>query len=495
MLNCDVLIVGSGVVGSSVARELSKYEIEIISVEKNSDVGFSNTSRGSAGWIHSGIGSGVGFFGDLANKLIVPGNRMMDRLCKELEVPFARKAEIFVARSEEAEKVFKDFESQGLKNGVKGIKILKKDELVEIEPYITEKARSGFFSPSSGVVSPWELIYAQVENSKENGAEVLSGTEVRNITRDNNGKLIVETTDGEISTKYVINSAGLWADTVASMVGDNTFEIIPRKSQALITDKISGKLVKNIFFDASQWIKPYTGTCIGPSTEGNIFITGNDAEANSKTDIADSAGAIKNMIKYARDLFPSITSKDIIRYYTGIRALNTLKNDFIIEPSKVLPQLINVQAGSGGMTCCIAIAKYVAEILKKEGLNLVNKSDFNPNRKAIPRPVESSEEEITELIKKDPRYGHIVCRCEHVSEGEIVEAIKRGARTVDGIKFRTRAGMGRCQGGFCSSRILKIISRELNVPVTSINQKEKDSELVLFKTKDLLTIGKKDGHE
>ena len=188
-------------------------------------------------------------------------------------------------------------------------------------------------------------------------------------------------------------------------------------------------------------------------------------------------------------------SKDIIRYFSGVYALNTLKNDFIIEPSKVLPQLINVQVGSGGMTCCIAIAKYLVGILKKEGLSLAKKSDFNPNRKAIPKPRELPKEKITELLKKDPRYGHIVCRCEHISEGEIVEAIRRGARTIDGVKFRARAGMGRCQGGFCSSRVLKILSRELNIPVTSINKKEKGSEFVLFKTKELLTIGKKDNHD
>lgn len=485
MLCKDVVVIGAGVIGSTVSRELSKYKINTLLIEKNSDVAFCNISKASNAWVHAGIG----FPGKICNKLLVEGNEMLDKLCEELEIPFRRIGEIFIALNRKSEKVLEELKSQGLYNGVKGLRILKKGELFKIEPNLAKNIRAGLLAPLAGTISPWELIIAQVENAKENGIEVLLDTEVKNIQKYDKNKLIVETNKGNIITKFIINSAGLWVDTIAEMVKDNSFKITPRKGQLLITDKILKNMINNIIFDAELWVEPYEGGVIGPSVEGNIIITGPDEEIKSKIDPNNDRNTLEKMIKFAKRIVPSLSSKDIIKYFTGVRALNSLTDDFIIEASGKMPNLIHVQVSSPGITCCIPIAQHVIQLLQKAGLKLVKKSNFNPYRKSIPKISELSNKEKEKLIRRDPRYGHIVCRCEHISEGEIVEAIRRGARTLDGVKFRTRAGMGRCQGGFCSSRVLKILSRELDLPVTEITKKGRGSEVVLFKAKDLL-IGK-----
>jgi glycerol-3-phosphate dehydrogenase len=500
-LETQVLIVGGGVEGTSIARELAKYKVDAIVAEKEVDVAGGQTCR-SAAMVYSPVGlSWVGSLviksimckpGDplfhpesLKEKLTMKGFNMFEPLVRELNVSsYTKRTMMMIATTEDeverlnlAQDICKQlgFEPERL----------NKEAVLAREPNVTKKVICAIAdSPSDGAVYPWEYCMALAENARENGIRIMTGAEVQAI-RPSNGGFVVDTARGPIRTEYIVNVAGAYADKVAQMAGVCDFGLSYMKGQTEILDKRLGGLVNNSVTPTPQ---PGKGGVIGRLPSGNIalgFVEYTPTEDCEDT-FANREWTNEN-IATAREFVPDITERDIIKSFTGVRVFNTRDvEDHIIEATKKYPNFINAAIRLPGLAASPAIAEYVVNLLGNQGLALVRKADFNPYRTGIPKVSELPDEERQKLIAQDSRYGHVVCRCEEVSEGEIIEAIKRGARTVAGIKYRTRAGMGRCQGGFCGSRVVEILSRELDIPMTEVTQKGGLSRVLLYRSKELL---------
>ena len=353
------------------------------------------------------------------------------------------------------------------------------------EPNVTEKVICAIAdSPSDAVMYPWEYCMALAENAKENGIRIMTGAEVQAI-RPSNGGFVVDTVRGRVRAEYIVNVAGAYADKVAQMAGVCDFGLSYMKGQTEILDKRLEGLVNNSITITPQ---PGKGGMIGWLPSGNISL--GFVEYTPTTDCEDTFTKREwttENIATARELVPDITERDVIKSFTGVRVFNTRDvEDHIIEATKKYPNFINAAIRLPGLAASPAIAEYVVDLLSNQGLALVSKADFNPYRTGIPKVSELPDEQRRKMIAQDSRYGHVVCRCEEVSEGEIVEAIRRGARTVAGVKYRTRAGMGRCQGGFCGPRVVEILARELDIPMTEITQKGGVSRVLLYRSKELL---------
>jgi len=472
----DVIIIGAGVVGACIARFLSRYKLNIALVEKEAEVGF-GTSKANSGVIHAGFHDRPG---TLKANLCVTGNSMFDKLCEELNVPFKRCGALVVALENKELKILEKLKAQGEKNKVPGLKIIRDDDLFQIEPNLTRRVKAALYSPTVGVVSPYELTMALAENARQNGVRILLDTEVKDVTFQDNGAKVVKTQKGVLFTKYLVNAAGLFADEIARMTGDNGFTIVPRKGEEYILDKKREELVKHVIFPIPQ--RQTKGVLIIPTVDGNIMIGPTSQVIDDKFDLNTTGKGLQMILEKVRKIVPAINDRDIIASFAGLRA-SSEGGDFIIQPSAKIRGFINIAGiDSPGLTAAPAIAMMVAEILKGEGLKLVQKDSYQPSYRWI-KFRELSPEQKEELIKKDKRYGNVVCRCENVTEGEIVDAIKRGARTLDGIKFRTRAGMGRCQGGFCTPKIMRIMMNELNIPLEKITKRGRGSNILWGKTK------------
>ncbi len=471
----NVLIIGGGVIGTAIARALSRYELSITLVEKEVEVGF-GASKANSGIIHPGFHDQPG---TLKAKLGLSGNVMYDKLCKELDVPLKRIGSLLVALKEEELGILEKLKVQGELNGVPGLKIVKGEALFQMEPNLTKKVKAALYAPGLAVVSPYELTIALAENAQQNGVKVILDAEVKNISSVNGALKRVETKHGFILTDYLINAAGLFADEIASMVEARNFTLLLRKGEEYILDKKTADLVKHVIFPISQ--KETKGVLIIPTVDGNLMIGPTAKRIEKKSDLSTSREDLQVILNRVRKLVPQISSENIIASFAGIRA-GSEKGDFIITPSKKVKGFINVVGiDSPGLTAAPAIAQMVVDILSQEGLKLRKKRDYQPSRKKWIRFRELPSREKGRLVKKDKRYGNIICRCETVSEMEVIEAIKRGARTLDGVKFRTRAGMGRCQGGFCAPRIVQILARELGIKVEEVTKRGRKSNIVLTK--------------
>jgi len=475
--SADVTIIGAGIQGASIARRLSQYHLRVVLIDKNSEVGF-GTSKAST----ANVQVGIGFKGALRQRLMVSGTKMFDKLVEEINVPMMRMGRLWIARNESEVEILHNLKSVGEKNGVEGMELIDGEELRKREPNISNGFIAALHTHRTGVIAIYELIPALVENAQHNGVELLLDTEVKNIYQEKK-RMVVEHDKGEINSRFIINAAGIGAAKIARMIDEDTLDPQPNREIVLVTDKRLKGILNHSIVHVGKG-----NAYLNPRCAGNLTLGMAGMDVNSGDDIDVPGERIQAILQAVKVVMPVISSGDIIRYFAGVVARPpTEGRDYIIEPSKRVNSLINVRVGYAGITCSQAIAELVVQILAKQGLNLIKNPRFDPYRKAIPKVSELSDEEKKKLITKDKRYGHIVCRCEHISEGEIVEAIKRGARTIDGIKNRTRAGMGRCQGGFCTPRILQILSRELHLPVTSIKANNDGSEVVLSRTKELLT--------
>lgn len=470
----DVVIIGAGLMGTAAARELSKYDLNITVIEKGYDV-CSGSSKATSAIVHSGYHEKPG---SLKAKLGVEGNALLPGVCKELDVPFKQTGSLLLALNEEDKEILELTKAKGEKNGVKGLRIVGRDELKTMEPALSSEVIEALYAPDCGVVSPMELAVAMMENACENGVKLITEAPAVRIEKSDD-KWIVITPKETIHAKYVINTAGIHADEVSSMAGDDSFKVTPFKGEEYILDRNVGKLVSHVIEAASLDIIAM------PTSHENLMIGTTRVEAD-KDDFKTTREGFKNILSDVQKVVTGISPKDIITSFAGLRAINNTTEDFIIEHSKKADNWINVSIGSPGVFATPAIANMVVNILENSGLVLKKKESYNPYRKAIVEFKALSEQEKEELIKKDKRYGHIVCRCETITEGQIVEAIRRGARTLDGVKCRTRAGMGRCQGGFCTPRVLKIMAREIGISVTEITKKGGSSVIVPYKAKDLL---------
>jgi len=476
-MNYDVAVIGAGVIGSMIARELSRYNIKVALVEKCNDMAM-GTSKANSAIVHAGYDAKPG---SLKAKLNVEGAALMPGICKTLAVPYKPVGSLVVAFSDEEVETLNELLERGKINGVPGLEIYDKEKLNEAEPYISDEAKAALWAPSAGIVCPYELTIAAAENAVVNGADFIRNFEVDSIESDGD-VFTVSSKGNEIKTKYIINAAGVYCDEIASLIGDNSIHTVPRKGEYMLCDKSIGHLANHTIFQCPS--KMGKGILVTPTVDGNLLIGPSAIDIEDKEDVATCSDTLSDVLETAKKSVPCLTTRDVITSFAGLRA-HCDRNDFIIEPSEKNSQFINV-AGieSPGLSSAPAIAVYVKNILLGM-MPAEEKADFNPVREEPVRFRHMSNEERKALIKKNPAYGRIICRCETITEGEILDAINApaGARDVDGVKRRTRAGMGRCQGGFCGSKVVELLARELGVEINEITKFGGNSRILYDRTK------------
>ena len=473
----DVLIIGGGISGISVARELSKYDLDVTLVEKEADVGWGQTKASYANR-HPGARWTPG---TLAQQMIAEANQMMDQLIEDLDIDFRRSGELVLAFNKDELEVLKTMKKQGDFINIEGLEFIGPDEIKRMEPNVNSAAIAALFMPTAGIFNPFEQILAFYENARDNGVDMLIGTEVTGIVPEN-GIFIVETNRDEIQAGYIVNAAGLFAERVAKMVGADSFKIsYDTKSTCIILDPLLGDIVRHIVTGLNN-MQFTRYKLVTPTFDDKILIYTTFPEpAKGIEDRAVEKRMIDFTAESVKVLVPDVDfEKYVIAAYSGLTARND-RGDFIIEASEKLPAFVNVAIPPPGITCSPAIGKRVVEILKDKGLKLREKTNFNPYRKSMRSLRGSSPNQVRELVEKDPNYGNVVCRCEAVTVGEVTEAVKRGATTLDGVKFRTRAGMGRCQANFCGPKVADILAREFDQPFERITKKGHDSSYVIKK--------------
>lgn len=476
-MNYDVAVVGAGVIGSLIARELSRYDISVALVEKCNDMAM-GTSKANSAIVHAGFDA---MPGTLKARFNVRGTELMPKICKTLNVPFKNIGSLVVAFSDEEKETLNVLLERGKANGVPKLEIYNADKLREVEPNISDEAKAALWAPTAGIVCPYELTVAAVENAVINGVEFIRNFSVEKIDFDGNVFTLIDR-DRSIGAKYIINAAGVYSDDIASLIGDDSIKIIPRKGEYMLCDKSVGSLAKHTIFQCPS--KMGKGILVTPTVDGNLLIGPSALDIEDKTDVSTTASELSDVLKAAQKSVPTVSTRAVITSFAGLRAHST-NDDFIIEPSKKNDRFFNV-AGieSPGLSAAPAIAEYVGQTVA-QAIGAEKKSEFVPERKAPVRFRNMTNEERKELVKKNPAYGRIICRCETVTEGEILDAIHApaGARDVDGVKRRTRAGMGRCQGGFCGSKVVELLARELGVEINEITKFGGESKILYDRTK------------
>ncbi len=474
----DVVVIGAGVVGSLITRELSKYNIKLALLERHNDCAMGATKANSA-IVHAGFDAVPG---TLKAKLNVRGAELMKKTCKELSVPLKNNGALVVAFSDEEMPHLDKLLERGVANGVPELKIVGRDELVEMEPNIGETAVGALVAPTSSIVCPYELTIAGVENAVTNDADFIRNCAVEDIEYKND-EFVLKTTQGEITAKYVINAAGINSGKIASLIGDNSIEIVVRHGDYYLLDKSQGTLVSRTIFQCPT--KMGKGVLVSPTVDGNLIVGPSAEDIDDGDDVATTNVGLDKIYVNAIKSVPAVSLRNAITSFSGNRA-HPVSDDFIIGPSAVNKNFINA-AGieSPGLSSAPAIAEMVDGILLELAGDLEKKADYNPVRPEPVRFRHMSTEERAELIKKNKAYGRIVCRCETITEGEILDAIHApaGARDVDGVKRRTRAGMGRCQGGFCGSKVVEILARELGTEMNEITKFGGKSKIMYDRTK------------
>lgn len=479
----DVLIIGGGAVGSAVAREMSRYRLKIGVLEKNLDVCYETSGRNS-GVIHGGFAYDTG---SLKAKLCVEGNRMMDQLARELDFRFIRCGKVLVGNTQEDMDTLKRTIRQGEANGATNLELIDKERLHELVPAVV--GEFAMFSKNSGIVDPFNYTIALAENAHANGADYHFGCKVTAISRDEGGNYVLTTPKGDFHTRWVVNSAGHGCGVISDMLGITGYRIIGSKGDYIILDKRTGPLLPMPVYPVPS--NTYMGIHVTNTTDGNVIIGPN---ADMVTDFTYYGVPQENMdylASSASGLWPCIRKQDYIRNYSGILPKwvddNGVIQDFKIEiKDDIAPRAINlVGIESPGLTAAVPIARYAIGLMSQRE-KLEENPDFNPVRKGIRRFAELSREEQNRLIKENPDYGELICRCEKVSKAEILQAIHNplGVNTMAGIKYRTRSMMGRCQGGYCQMRIEQLMEQELGLTETQIQYAREGSQMFYGKVRE-----------
>lgn len=475
----DITIIGGGVVGCLIGRELSRCQAKVLLVEKDSDVA-NGTTKANSAIVHAGFDCKPG---TLKGKFNVEGNAMYDRICGELSVPFKRNGSLVVAFSEEELPELYNLEKKGKQNGVPGLELLSGDEVRKREPHLSKTIVEALYAPTGGIVAPWDLAIAAAENAMDNGMALKVDTEVTAIEKIEGGYRLITDKGEAIETRVAINCAGLYSDRVHDMVAEPCFRIIPRRGEYFVLDKSEGNHVSHTIFQCPT--PNGKGILISPSVHGNLIVGPNAEQVETVEHVETTAAGLKAVRDAATKSSPDVAYAAVITSFAGLRSTPDT-GDFIIGEAKGAPGFFDV-AGieSPGLTSAPAIAVHVASLVRAYLGNPASKADFNPVRRPVLHFSHLPNEAKAAWIQKDPRYGRIVCRCESITEGEIVDAIHRnaGATTVDGIKRRLRPGMGRCQGGFCGPRVVEILARELNIPLTAVRKDRPASVLLTGSTK------------
>ena len=474
----DVAIIGAGIIGGSIFRELTKYNSKVVIIDREQDVAM-GTSRANSAIVHAGYDPEPG---TLMAKYNVEGNKMFDEICKDLSVPFKRDGSLVLGFNDNDLKTLKHLYENGIKNGVEGLKLLTREEVFDMEPNLREEVKCALYAPTGGIVGAYELTIALIENGIDNGGEIKLNSEVVNIDKKDDIFKVTLSTGEVIESKYVINAAGVYADKIHNMICEESFKISPRKGEYFVMDKSQGSIANHTLFQCPSELGK--GVLVSPTVHGNLIVGPDSQDDGDKEDLSTASVNLDFIRETAMKTTDKINFREGIRNFAGLRAISD-RPDFIIEEAGDVKGFIDV-AGikSPGLTSAPAIAVDVIKMLENMGLNLEINLKFNPFRHQV-HFIELSSKEKAELIKKDNRYGRIICRCENITEGEIVDSINRtlGATTIDGVKRRCRPGCGRCQGGFCGPRVQEIISREHGMKIEDVRLDKKNSYILTGKTK------------
>ena len=480
MQKTDIVVIGAGAVGCAIARELSKYQVDVIVVDKNEDVG-GDASKSNSAIIHTGYDATPG---TLESQLVVAANPMYDQLVKELDVPFKRIGAILPAITDEQFEKLPAIKEKAFKNHVYDVEFKTGKELLELEPNLNPDVKGGLVIPRESIIDPFILVQALAENAYANGVKFMLGAKVTDIKTANGEIKSVVTTAGEIETRYVINSAALYCDEIARMVGKDDYKVVARKGQFYILDKNTTCKVEHIVLPIPT--KVTKGKLMCPTIHGNMLVGPTAEDQESKVDKSTTAEGLESIANDVRNLVPNVNLRDTITQYCGLRP-NRNPEGLHVDTYDDLKGYVNLSGvRSTGLTLSVAMGKYVVQQILDLGEPLKLKENFIPTRKGVIKFSEQTPEIHDKLIKENPLYGNIVCRCETVTEGEIMDAIHRplGAKSLDGVKRRVRAGMGRCQGGFCGPKVIEILARELKVSPEEITKHNPGSNMVTGKTRD-----------
>ena len=474
----DIIIIGGGVIGASIARELSRYKLKAAILEKEEELAF-GVSKSNSGIIHPGTQNSVN---SLKGRLCVQGNVLTRKISKELGMDFKEVGELIVAFNEEDRIKLVHLKNEAEVLGVPRLRVVDRAWLRRNEPNLSREVVAALYAPTAGIISPYRWAYDLAENAAKNGVEIRTSTKVEKILpcfRAGIGNMVenfeIYTSKGEFGSRYVINAAGLFADDISRMAGIDDFEIRPRKGEEFLLDKKKENITNHLIFPLPS--KNSKGVLVIKTSDGNPMIGPTAEDLDSKIDLSTSDEGFKKVLSSAQRLVPSINGDDVIAYFAGLRP--AAGEDFIIRHEAQAPGFINA-AGiqSPGLTAAPALALMVLNILKKNGLSLKRKLFFHRDRKKEIHLFNIPLSKTKRYIKRDPSYGDIVCRCEMVSAKEVTDAIGRGAKTLDGIKFRTRAQSGRCHGSFCTTRLMKILAEETGKKPAEITKRGKGSEII-----------------
>ena len=489
----DVVIIGAGVIGSAIARELSRYQLNTVVLEREEDV-CCGTSKANSGIVHAGHDAKPG---SLKAKMNVRGNQMMESLSRELDFPFRRNGSVVLCFHEEEIPRLEHLRRQGIDNGVEALRIVCGDEMRQIEPGISRDVKAMLYAPTGGIVCPFKLNIALAENAYVNGTQFFFDTCVQKISSEGGvqaeskgtvkGEMgfVITTNRGIFLTRAVVNAAGVYADVFNNMVSSRKLHITPRKGEYLLLDKKAGHLVDKTVFQLPT--KLGKGVLVTPTVHGNLMAGPTAYDIEDREGTGTTALGMEEVIRKAAYSVGQLPFKQTITSFAGLRAHED-GDDFVIGEAEDVPGFFNA-AGieSPGLTSAPAVGEFLAGMVA-ERLEAKKKEEFVAVRKDVVQISGADRETVQRMISENPAYGNVICRCETVTEGEILDAIRRplGARSLDGIKRRTRAGMGRCQAGFCSPKVMEILAKELGVPVTEITKNGQGSELVTGYDKETL---------
>ena len=477
----DILIIGAGVVGGLIARELSLYELSVAIVEKEGDVAMGATRANSA-IVHAGFDAKEGSLKALLN---VKGSEMMEKTARELGVPYKRNGSIVVGFNEEDRAHLEELLLRGKRNGVKDLAILDREELLAVEPGIGDTVTCALYAPTGAIVCPYDLAISAIGCAMDNGAQLYLDFPVERI-EEIPGGYRVHSGEGSLEAHTVINCAGVYADKIAALVGDESFTIRARRGEYMLLDKECGTVCRTTVFRTPS--KMGKGILVSPTVDGNLLLGPTAEDIDDKDDVRTTAAGLSAVARSANEQVKGIPGGKSITSFAGLRATGST-GDFIIgSPKAGFYNVAGIE--SPGLSASPAIAEYVAKMLESDGVVLTPKAGAVRTRESMHAFRHMTNEEKNEVIRENPAYAKIVCRCEGVTEGEIVAAIRRNPRPrdLDGVKRRTRAQMGRCQGGFCSPTIVELLAREMGVPFESVTKSGGGSYINVGRTKGEKTV-------
>lgn len=483
----DIIIIGAGVVGTAIARELSKYKVEVAVLEKDYDIA-NGTSKANSGIVHPGEDP---IPGTMKAKMNIRGNEMFEALQEELDFPFRRNGSMVLCLDEKDLPQLEELRQRGIANGMASetMTVLNREEALAMESNLSEQVVGALYLQTGGIVGPYELTIALAENAAENGVRFYLDTRVGHVTKVED-HFEIETNKGRFTSRLLINAAGVYADEINNMLSQVKYHIIPRSGEYILLDKVAKQVSDKTLFQLPSAMGK--GILVTPTTHGNIILGPTAEDKTNKDEVATTKEKLDIIIEKAKLSVGQLPLGQTITGFVGLRA-HEEGNDFVIGEAEDVPGLINALGiESPGLTSAPAIAEYIRTLVV-EKLEAEVKTDFNPKRENVAKFAHASFEEKQRLIEEDAKYGNVICRCETVTEAEVRAALRRpvGATTVDGVKRRTRAGMGRCQGGFCVNRIVEILAEELGISMEEVRKSGKDSELLVSDLKADLRTGLK----